>query len=798
MWIFNFWKFNIKHRNLITYKGKSDKVVIPGYVLGINSLAFSNSDVKNIVVKEGVKNLDNNCFAQAKKLEFVSLPHSIEKIGVGIFSKDAALEKVELPNKLKSIPINTFNGCFNLKNVHLPLELIKIESRAFYNCHNLDELIFPIYLNSIESEAFKGCCNLTNVMLKATEVERLEREAFSGCIQLKRVILNRGLKVIESEAFYNCRKLLNIELPDKLIAIGDRAFAKSGIGEIIIPESIQELGKGVFANCNNLKKVVLPRGLKSIDASCFASCQDLEFIDLPINLKELGVEALTHCSKLQEITIPWKINVIKNGTFSFCSNLKKIDFKNNNIVIEDRAFTDCESLQEIIYKGQKINVRNITIKFLNNDVLDYLLENKDKIESIRAKIPFEALIELQEMNLLDDFCKNAYFKNYRNLYNRIFEDKIGDLIGKSTLFNLSYIMGVFDKDLSQKSSELLNELVDNKLLTMGKVYRFVGNITLKEIDEEMIRTITDRRISFFNDICLQSKVEDGFIGKCLENYKLVQSSHTTNKGSHRTLKPTLEKFVNYFSIDKFNGIMDDRDMDIAIEIGKFFDDNSTFEKAKKVFNDFKEKRIPNSLISEDLRVEPYERITLSKKRFLANSMESKKILKELHYEFLKKDDPLNLTIGKYCSSCCGHIEGLGEGICFASVLDPLTQTIIANSFNEIFSKATFSINKETESMVINSIQVNSSLAIGNGEKIVSKYMDAIKLFVSDYNKLNDNKINRVYLGINKSLLLDYFNGEENGFSPSLDYSKYGIDHFHPGDWQKGQLCIYDIKKDFKK
>ncbi len=57
---------------------------------------------------------------------------------------------------------------------------------------------------------------------------------------------------VGAEAFMNDLSLEELALPEGILSIGDRAFAGSGLRDIILPASLQEIGKDVFKDCKNL------------------------------------------------------------------------------------------------------------------------------------------------------------------------------------------------------------------------------------------------------------------------------------------------------------------------------------------------------------------------------------------------------------------------------------------------------------------------------------------------------------------------------------------------------------------
>lgn len=63
--------------------------------------------------------------------------------------------------------------------------------------------------------------------------------------QIREVVLGKNTKIIGHSAFENCQNLSKCVLPEGLKEIQDRAFVNTSIGRLILPKSIEKLGKDV-------------------------------------------------------------------------------------------------------------------------------------------------------------------------------------------------------------------------------------------------------------------------------------------------------------------------------------------------------------------------------------------------------------------------------------------------------------------------------------------------------------------------------------------------------------------------
>ena len=75
--------------------------------------------------------------------------------------------------------------------------------------------------------------------------------------------------VLGENMFIECSKLRNVTLPSSITTIGARAFSKTGLQKIDIPNSVYWLGMDAFSHCSSLSSVVIGRRVSRIDQGAF-------------------------------------------------------------------------------------------------------------------------------------------------------------------------------------------------------------------------------------------------------------------------------------------------------------------------------------------------------------------------------------------------------------------------------------------------------------------------------------------------------------------------------------------------
>jgi hypothetical protein len=147
----------------------------------------------------------------------------------------------------------------------------------------------------------------------------IPRSAFDGKQSLTSIILPDKLVKIGNVAFARIRNLSgSLLIPEGVEIIEGLAFYEAGyMGELSLPSTLKEIGDGAFDNCYFTSELRLPEGLISIGNSAFFNCHYLSgSIILPDRLKELGRDAFFQCSGFTgSVEIPQGIEVIPQVVF---------------------------------------------------------------------------------------------------------------------------------------------------------------------------------------------------------------------------------------------------------------------------------------------------------------------------------------------------------------------------------------------------------------------------------------------------------------------------------------------------
>ena len=303
----------------------------------------------------------HDCY-QLTTVEFKN-PSKLRVLNASTFFAVGKLESINLPSTVEEIGGLAFGQCFELKHINLKeTALRKLGSQAFMSCMALTDIILPSTIETIGDGAFQNCQVLKAVSIESDEsaLQFIGKGAFTGCQALETVpMIPAAQKEIANGTFYQCEKLKFVQfapnsqlekISDAEELYGGGAFAYSGIEHITLPKGLKYIGKGAFEYCKNLVTVDFEEGsvLEDIADKAFWR-SGLQEIILPETVKTIGEVAFSE-TQVKAIQFPDNITAIGNQAFAFTS-LESIDVPGSLVTLGSGAFQNCENLITATFRG---------------------------------------------------------------------------------------------------------------------------------------------------------------------------------------------------------------------------------------------------------------------------------------------------------------------------------------------------------------------------------------------------------------------------------------------------------------
>ena len=340
-------------------------VTIPNSVTSIGTAAFEYcTSLVTITIPNSVTRIGGSAFEGCSSLTSVTIPNSVSKMGTGVFEGCSSLPienniryagsyLVEAVNKTLSsytiksgtrwIGSSAFRNCSNLNSITIPSSVKVIQSSAFKDCTGLISVTIPNSVTDIGDEAFHDCISLSSVTIP-NSITTINAMTFRGCIGLTSVTIPNSVTSIGDWAFADCTGLISVEIPNSVTSIesgafkwvrnivytGSSAWSPFGAlslngfvdgymvykdatktellgcsstvnGEVIIPNSVTNIGNNAFYGCNGMTSVTIPNSITSIGQNAFYSCTGLTTMTIPNSVTSIGSEAFIGCGGLTSV-----------------------------------------------------------------------------------------------------------------------------------------------------------------------------------------------------------------------------------------------------------------------------------------------------------------------------------------------------------------------------------------------------------------------------------------------------------------------------------------------------------------
>lgn len=381
------------------FKGSGDEVIIPAEINGkpvtvISYDAFKGSEIKSVVIPEGVKTIYSSTFDNCQNLSNIEFPESLAEFKYqttndtffDLSNTSAPFENtpwinakraenpivvvnnllidgrtcsrdVEIPEGVTVICDGTFCGCTTVTSVTIPESVEKIGALAFYSCERLAEIVLPDKVNYIGSYAFDRCFALENVTFPNNTVE-VGAYIFGSCRGVCFSVAFGGNYVdfLDDMSTF-CPWLKNKIRENPLVIVnGNLINGHYCSGDVAIPDSVKSIAEDAFGasffnsmDCygnGTMTSVTLPNNITKIPNNLFSGCYALTNVTIPDSVTEIGYSAF-NATGISSITIPESVKSIGYYAFSGCQKLQSITIPKGVTEIGDYCFSWCQGVKNV-------------------------------------------------------------------------------------------------------------------------------------------------------------------------------------------------------------------------------------------------------------------------------------------------------------------------------------------------------------------------------------------------------------------------------------------------------------------
>lgn len=178
---------------------------------------------------------------------------------------------------------------------------------------------------------------------------------------------------IRENAFYKCDSLEEIIVPQSVSEIGHHAFFEcKSLKTATINGRISEVSEGLFYGCNNLESININAAPSLVDDYAFFGCHSLNEFDLPMSVIDIGTYSFADCSNLSDISLNNKLKNIEPYSFYNCDSLAKINLPESLLAVgkcaigfSDKGLSESTTITGTLDSAAEYYAQSNNVKFKN-------------------------------------------------------------------------------------------------------------------------------------------------------------------------------------------------------------------------------------------------------------------------------------------------------------------------------------------------------------------------------------------------------------------------------------------------
>jgi len=336
-------------------------IKLPETIREIGSNAFAWCIyLRSIILPEQLTSIKESTFWYCKALKSIHLPDNIRHINGQAFSDCENLEEINIPGNCISIGNDAFTWCPKLHKVtiengteslsvgysyNLGLNDGRLNPKAskralFADCHidtlylgrniicsrtNDNKPLSPfestLIYSSYGSYYYNSTASYKKLEFGETVTEIADSLFYNVGLDFD-IIFPQNLKRIGKDAFYwNVIRYVNprrIEIPASVEYIGENAFRKNELTEVVFHDGLLTIAKNAFSE-NKLTSVSIPGTVTNIQDYAFSQNKIVN-LELADGIQEIGNSAFGN-NAIKTLTVPASVTSIGSGFGSSLINV---------------------------------------------------------------------------------------------------------------------------------------------------------------------------------------------------------------------------------------------------------------------------------------------------------------------------------------------------------------------------------------------------------------------------------------------------------------------------------------------
>lgn len=331
-------------------------------ITNIEQVNFNFCDNLESIRLVETAHIANNVLNYCDKLEAVDAPDAAF-IGEDTFCNNKSMAYIKLGSDKLTTISSVGNNNENLKTVHIPSG---VESIA--NSFNGNAMLAEVYCKATTpptlTDSFDSIPENATLYVPADSVNVYKRAEGWKEFAIVGYDFETGEVVPgqpNTEIWYTATATVE---PYNTSAFGANIIsnewdAETGKGVITFDGEVTKIGKSAFYvsifNEGNLTgkyltNIIIPNSVTEIGGVAFFNCSNLRSIVIPDNVTSIGNDAFSYCRHLESASISNSVNTLKSQIFSY-SGLTSITIPSSVTSMERNVFYECRSLKSVYCKS---------------------------------------------------------------------------------------------------------------------------------------------------------------------------------------------------------------------------------------------------------------------------------------------------------------------------------------------------------------------------------------------------------------------------------------------------------------